>query len=230
MKETHKLPLQLQLAIFLDWVAHGSTYRKQRDHFRISHTLIHNSRVNIADAIISRIYNQYVTQPTSIPTISHPDFRFFQGAFGCIDGSHIPILAPMKNKDKWRCRKGYYSTNGLLIADTNNLLFQFALFGAEGCGSDSSVFKSAIKYIHWLQDGFLIGDAGYGLSTYLLTPYRGVRYHLKEFGLGSERPKNFKELFNLRHAIFRYLLNYLYIIQTNIRNISNEFIIFFVET
>ena len=40
------------------------------------------------------------------------------------------------------------------------------------------------------------------LTVGLITPYRGVRYHLKEY---SERnpPQNYKELFNLRHASLR---------------------------
>ena len=35
----------------------------------------------------------------------------------------------------------------------------------------------------------------------LITPYRGVRYHLKEYG--RRGPENEKELFNLRHASLR---------------------------
>ena len=41
----------------------------------------------------------------------------------------------------------------------------------------------------------------------VLTPYRGVRYHLKEFDptLGN-RPQNREELFNLRHAQLRNII------------------------
>lgn len=43
--------------------------------------------------------------------------------------------------------------------------------------------------------------AGYGLQhEKLLTPYRGVRYHLREWESGNHRPQNAKELFNLRHS------------------------------
>ena len=35
----------------------------------------------------------------------------------------------------------------------------------------------------------------------LLTPYRNVRYHLKEYS--SQQPQNFRELFNLRHSSLR---------------------------
>ncbi|KAJ0540801.1 putative harbinger transposase-derived protein [Helianthus annuus] len=34
-----------------------------------------------------------------------------------------------------------------------------------------------------------------------MTPYRGVRYHLKEYS--TRAPENSKELFNLRHASLR---------------------------
>jgi len=36
-----------------------------------------------------------------------------------------------------------------------------------------------------------------------LTPYRGVRYHLREQAQANIRPQNAKELFNLRYAALR---------------------------
>ena len=50
---------------------------------------------------------------------------------------------------------------------------------------------------------YYLGDAGYGLSTTVLTPYRGVRYHLQEFEINGSGPVNSKELFNLRHSSLR---------------------------
>ena len=44
-------------------------------------------------------------------------------------------------------------------------------------------------------------DAGYGNKNGILSPYRSVRYHLKEF---SDRPpENEQELLNLRHFSLR---------------------------
>lgn len=40
------------------------------------------------------------------------------------------------------------------------------------------------------------------LTRGLITPYRGVRYHLKEYSRRNP-PINYKELFNLRHAKLR---------------------------
>ena len=48
---------------------------------------------------------------------------------------------------------------------------------------------------------YYLGDAGYGNKNGILSHYRSVRYHLKEF---SDRPpENKQELFNLRHSSLR---------------------------
>ncbi|CAO2164077.1 unnamed protein product [Urochloa humidicola] len=50
---------------------------------------------------------------------------------------------------------------------------------------------------------FYLVDGGYANTPSSLAPYRGVRYHLKEFRKGHRRPQNPKELFNHQHAILR---------------------------
>jgi DDE superfamily endonuclease len=51
-----------------------------------------------------------------------------------------------------------------------------------------------------------LGDAGYSNSQFVMTPYRGVRYHLKEVRQASLKPENAKELFNLRHSSLRNVI------------------------
>ncbi|KAK9269263.1 hypothetical protein L1049_001033 [Liquidambar formosana] len=48
---------------------------------------------------------------------------------------------------------------------------------------------------------YYLVDAGYMLKSSLLPPYRGIRYHLKEYS--TRAPKNARELFNHRHASLR---------------------------
>jgi hypothetical protein len=50
---------------------------------------------------------------------------------------------------------------------------------------------------------YLLGDAGFANCDTCLTPYRGVRYHLKEWAKGRRRPQTKEELFNLRHSKLR---------------------------
>ena len=49
---------------------------------------------------------------------------------------------------------------------------------------------------------FYLADAGYACRPGFLPPYRGTRYHLKEYG-GRNYPTNPRELFNLRHSSLR---------------------------
>jgi hypothetical protein len=49
---------------------------------------------------------------------------------------------------------------------------------------------------------YYLVDAGFMLTSGLITPYRGVRYHLKEYSARNP-PQNSKELFNLRHSSLR---------------------------
>lgn len=57
---------------------------------------------------------------------------------------------------------------------------------------------------------YYLGDAGYALTSYTMTPYRGTRYHLKEFGDGQQKPQTKEELYNLRHSSLRNVIERAY--------------------
>jgi hypothetical protein len=60
--------------------------------------------------------------------------------------------------------------------------FIYVLAGYEGSAHDSTVLGKAMALGFTIPAGcFLLGDAAYGISPWLLSPYRGVRYHLKEW-------------------------------------------------
>lgn len=49
-------------------------------------------------------------------------------------------------------------------------------------------------------------DCGFANRRQFLAPLRGVRYHLKDFGGQGRHPRNASELFNLRHASLRNVI------------------------
>jgi hypothetical protein len=84
----------------------------------------------------------------------------------------------------------------------------FTLPGWEGSAHDGRVLSDA-QTRHGFdtpKGKFWLGDAGYGNSEYIMAPYRGVRYHLKEQRQADLRPNTAKELFNLRHASLRNII------------------------
>lgn len=94
------------------------------------------------------------------------------------------------------------------------------LSGFQGSAADARVYHVARLSDFTIPPGKLyLADAGFAACDELLVPYRGVRYHLAEWDragllyVGSQltapctymacRPRNRQELFNLRHATLR---------------------------
>lgn len=73
------------------------------------------------------MYRLYVKMPTQIADLSQDRRRRrFQGAYGCIDGSHVPIEVREEEKENWRNQKGYISTNALMCTTDDSLCFTYA--------------------------------------------------------------------------------------------------------
>jgi hypothetical protein len=149
---------------------------------------------------------------------------FFRRALGAIDGSHIHATTRADHRETCRNRKGFISQNCLFCCSFD-LLFSYVLTGWEGSASDARVYESAISDDLIVPDGwYLLADAGFPHCKELLVPYRGVRYHLAEWGRANLRyvdptlchriginlqmysPQDKEELFNLRHAQARNVI------------------------
>ncbi|XP_077248236.1 nuclease HARBI1-like protein [Tasmannia lanceolata] len=97
-------------------------------------------------------------------------------------------------------RKGELSQN-VLAACTIDLQFIYVLVGWEGSANDAWVLKVALTKCK-----FYLVDAGYPNRVHFLAPYRGVRYHLQEYGPQQQRPQNAREVFNHRHSSLRKVI------------------------
>ncbi|OWZ01090.1 polyprotein [Phytophthora megakarya] len=80
----------------------------------------------------------------------------------------------------------------------------FAYAGAEGSAHDATVLQLS-SLLHQLPEHYyVLVDAGYGLSEQALTPFRRVRYHLKEWAkmmlAGPVTQKNYSTYDMLRLA------------------------------
>jgi hypothetical protein len=60
--------------------------------------------------------------------------------------------------------------------------------GWEGSVADSRLFSYARQTDFYIPEGkYYLGDGGFATCDALLVPYRGVRYHLNEWGRGRRR-------------------------------------------
>ena len=108
-------------------------------------------------------------------------------SFGCIDGTHIPILRPEDNSQDYFCYKMFFSLNVQAICDSRGL-FMDVDCRWPGCVHDAKVFANS-RVNEKLQNGslpvtyqqlipgrtkvgsYLIGDPAYPLTPYCMKEY-----------------------------------------------------------
>ncbi|KAJ3683127.1 hypothetical protein LUZ60_013354 [Juncus effusus] len=150
---------------------------------------------------------EYIKPPkaeTSNVIKRNPRFSpFFDNCIGAIDGTHIHASPPTNESAAFRGRKGYPTQNVLAAVDFK-LRFLYILAGWEGSAHDALVLKDAIERedgIPLSEGKYYLADAGYLTRPGFISPFRGVRYHLKEFS--NNLPLTDKDLFNHRHSSLR---------------------------
>jgi hypothetical protein len=210
LRNTKHITLKEQLALFLHMCRTGGSHRDMQEQFQHSPDTISKrvvivlSQANDSDGscrIFHRLlgmitsacfYNRYVKLPPcdQVPNEirNNPKlFPFFEHCRGAIDGSHIDAFVPADILARYRNRKGHISQN-ILAACTFCLLFCYVLAGWEGSASDSRIFEDARHHGLAISPGtYYLGDAGFPLCDALLVPYRGVHYHLQEWGRAPQR-------------------------------------------
>jgi hypothetical protein len=143
-------------------------------------------------------------------------YPYFKECIGAFDGTHIPVVPPSAIAPRFRNSKGFCSSN-VLAACNFKMEFVYVLSGWEGSAHDGRVLMDAVAHDFHISRGlygyftslsfiiylkqwilhvgkYYLGGAGYTLNSFPLTPYRGVRYHLKEFGDGQQKLQNMQEL------------------------------------
>ncbi|ADV21075.1 hypothetical protein I305_00877 [Cryptococcus gattii E566] len=199
LADSKHITAEEQLAIFL-WICRAAAgSRKAASRFHHSHDTI--QRINSAPFYCTWIKQPTSENPTDVRIVENPKFTpFFDDCVGALDGTQIRVRVLEGGKKPWRNRYAYLSTNTLAACDFS-LRFVYVRAGYKGSGNDQNVFNDAMTDNVIIPKGrFYLADAGYGVHPGLRVPYRGVRYHLKEWGKANTRPRNEQELYNLRHA------------------------------
>lgn len=209
LRHTPHVTIQEQVAIFLYAATTALPNRKIAERFQRSGDTISRSVRNstrflkfvlmdrffllrmfhrVLDAILSdQFYSKFVQLPdsnTPLSDVIEKDprfFPFFKDCIGAIDGTHVHITAPAADRAKYRDRKGGISQN-ILIAVTFDMLVRYSLSGWEGSAYDGTILEDALAHGFSIPPGkFYLADAGFPISDAILVPYRGVRYHLREW-------------------------------------------------
>jgi len=213
LRDRRCISVEERLVIFLFICRHGGGFRYTQLTFSHLNSTISRAFHEILRALVV-LHFRTVQQPTELEPIpreilikKHRFWPYFQGCVGALDGTHIHAFLPVSKAGAWRNRKGFLSQN-VLAACSFDLKFTFIHAGWEGSAHDVLVLKDAVSKKRFIPPSkrFYLADAGYTYNEYLLTPYGKTRYHLREFLKVLNRPKTKEELFNLRHASLRNVI------------------------
>lgn len=168
---------------------------------KISKTSSHRAVHRLIKAIC-QLKNSVIRMPQDLTRIKQ---RFkhksgFNNVIGAIDCTQVKIQSPGRaNGEIFRNRKGYFSINVQCIADTN-LIFHDVVAKWPGSTHDSRIFNNSYinqQLMDGQIDGILLGDAGYALLPYLVTPFPQPV---------NERAKKSIKIFNYWIRLLMYIL------------------------
>lgn len=213
-KDTRYMDTTEQLGIFLYAVSTDLSMRKLAERFQRSTETINRTYHKVMHHFLQpEFYKTFVTFPTASTPLSdciedsNRYFPYFKDCIGAVDGSHIPVSPSEHERAPFRNRKGFLSQNVLAACDFDSK-FILVLSGWEGSVADSTLWLEGrrIGILPIPEGKYFLGDAGFANCDTCLTPYRGVRYHLKEWASANKKPQNKEELFNLRHSSLRNVI------------------------
>jgi hypothetical protein len=186
--------VEQQVHIFIFIVSQGASNRAAQERFQHTGETISRCFKKVLRAVVAlgedyirlvelERYEDCVTEISRDAKF----YPYFKDCIRAIDGSLIPVAVPAAQEEKYMCRKGFKAQN-VLAAVSFDLCFQYVLVGWEGTAHDGRVLDDALELGFKIPENNYLADAGYRISPQFLTPYCGVRYHLKEWALGTVRP------------------------------------------
>ncbi|KAK5817483.1 hypothetical protein PVK06_022407 [Gossypium arboreum] len=206
LQSTKSVNIREQVVIFLHIIGHNVRFRVIGSRYYRSIETVHRYFRVVLRAVLKlyKLVIKLLDESTPSEIRNNPRFYpYFKDCIGALDGTHVRASIPLSIQGRYRSRKGG-TTQNVLAAITFDLKFSYVLAGWEGSAHDSRILSDALSRPRGLripEGKYYLVDAGYGIRNGYITPYRGVRYHLKEFS--DQGPENAKELFNLRHSSLR---------------------------
>lgn len=128
----------------------------------------------------------------------------FPGVIGCVDGTHVKIIKPKSDvQHLYYNRKGWHSLNVMMVCD-HKMVIRYVDANHPGSSHDSFIWNTSplngileSNFMNGERNTWILGDAGYPLKPYLITPYRTS---------GSSQNNASKTKFNEVHSKTRWVV------------------------
>ncbi|KAL2085042.1 hypothetical protein ACEWY4_020560 [Coilia grayii] len=171
---SHSIPALLQLCTALRFYATGSFLNTVGDTVGLSKASVSRVVYRVSGALSERL-PQFPVEPAELSRLKRGFYNIsrFPNVVGAIDGTHVKIQAPFENEHLFVNRKGHHSLNIQAVCD-HNLKFLNCVARWPGSVHDSRILQHSQLFEAFEEgiiDGILLGDSGYPLKPWLLTPF-----------------------------------------------------------
>ncbi|XP_051975359.1 putative nuclease HARBI1 [Xyrauchen texanus] len=176
-RRNYALSPEVQLLATLRYFAVGSFMEVVGDSLGLSKSSV-SKTVTTVTPLLLQLMKSILVFPKTPEEIQLANQQFYDidnipRVIGIIDGTLIPVLSPKVNEHLYICRKGYPAINVQVVCDHQGM---FTDIVAKWPGSTHDSFAWANSAICQMAeeggfgDSWLLGDSGYPLRPYLLTP------------------------------------------------------------
>ncbi|XP_021726567.1 protein ALP1-like isoform X1 [Chenopodium quinoa] len=203
---TKNMSLQEIVAMFLYTLAHHKKNRSIGQYFFRSGETV-SRQFHLCLRAFLMLHEVLLYNPTPISDDCEDErWKSFKNCLGALDGTYINVNVPSQERPKYRTRKETIAMNVLGVC-APNMQFIYVLPGWEGSAHDMRVLRNALSRPNGFRvprGNYYLVDAGYTNCEGFLDPYRGQRYHLKEWT--DQQPESAEEFYNMKHARARNVI------------------------
>ncbi|XP_052260994.1 putative nuclease HARBI1 [Dreissena polymorpha] len=172
-RRSHAIDPVTQILASLRYLAKGDFYSEVGDIHGISKSSFCRILQKFISAVNQKLKNIRFPQGPAVLLVKQEFFRKCQlpNVVGAVDGTLVPIIKPAEAEEAYVCRKGFHAINVQAVVDAN-MRFTDVVSRWPGATHDAAVFDSSgvKEYLSTNDVGHLLGDSGYPLRTYLMTP------------------------------------------------------------
>ena len=176
-KRSNALSVHTQLLVSLRYYASGCFYLDTGDSHGVSKSSVSHSLHRVTEALCNRVGN-YISFPMDEGSLrllksSFYEIANFPNVIGLVDGTAVPIKGPSIDDHLYICRKGFHALNVQIVCNAS-LKIMDIVSKWPGSSHDAYIWNNSGLH-HKLQTeeingGYILGDSGYPLRSYLLTP------------------------------------------------------------